>query len=169
MATRKKPYQIIQDMTAKFDRLTDAEILAKLSAIPPLAEEDDPCWADDGYWRRVAYPYLALWNVTAARKLRPAVPLILDRACFGDPGEIMRNLCHAVEAIVKPEWSALLAPCLAALKSPRAGTRLWAAHELGRLRDPRAIPALEVAANDDVPWFREWAVSALDATKAKVG
>ena len=50
-----------------------------------------------------------------------------------------------VEAIVKPDWSALTAPCVAALASPRPGTRFWAAFELGRLRDPAAIPALERA------------------------
>jgi HEAT repeat protein len=165
MADERMPYQIIGDMAAARARLADAEVLAELSAIPPLADEEDPCWQDDAYWHRVAYPYLALWHVAAERRLRAAVPLILDRACFGDPGEIMRNLCNAVEAIVAPEWAALTAPCVAALRSPRPGTRLWAAHELGRLRDPAAIPALERAAADEVPEVREWAASALEQTR----
>jgi HEAT repeat protein len=159
------PYQIINDLAAARAKLSDVEVLAELAAIPPLADEDDPCWNDDGYWGRVAYPYLALWDVAAERKLLAAIPLILDRACFGDPGEIMRNLCHAVEAIVKPDWSALTAPCVAALVSTRAGTRLWAAHELGRLRDPIAIPALERAAQDAVPEVRKWVASALKRTR----
>jgi HEAT repeat protein len=166
MADGRMPYQIIDDLAAARARLSDAQVLAELAAIPPLADEDDPCWSDDGYWHRVAYPYLALWNVAAARQLRAAVPLILDRACSGDPGEIMRNLCHAVEAIVTPDWSALTDACVAALASCRTGTRLWAAHELGRLRDPAAIPALERAALDAVPEVREWAASALERTRA---
>ncbi len=162
MTDERMRYQIIDEMAAAHAESTDAQILAELAAIPQLADEPDPCWNEDGYWRRVAYPYLALWNVAAERRLRDAVPLILDRACFGDPGEIMRNLCHAVEAIVKPDWSALTAPCVAALASPRPGTRFWAAFELGRLRDPTAIPALERAAQDAVPDVREEVESALE-------
>jgi hypothetical protein len=165
MADERMPYQIIDELSAARAQLSDAQILAELAAIPPLADEDTPCWNDDTYWHHVVYPYLALWNVVSERQLRAAVPLILDRACFGDPGEIMRNLCHAVEGIVKPDWSALTAPCIAALASPRPGTRLWAAHELGRLRDVAAIPALERAAQDVVPEVREWATSALERTR----
>ncbi len=167
MADERTPYQIIDDLTTARARLSDDEVLAELTAIPPLADESDPCWDDDGYWHLVAFPYLALWNVAAERQLRAAVPLILDRACFGDPGEIMRNLCHALEAIVKPHWPELTAPCIAALRSPRPGTRMWAAHELGRLRERAAIPALERAAQDEVPQVREWAASALERTRAQ--
>jgi hypothetical protein len=160
------PYQIVDDLVAARAGLSDAEVLAELAAISPLADEDNACWRDDAYWHRVAYPYLALWGVAAERRLRAAIPLILDRACFGDPAEIMRGVCHAVEAIVKPDWSALTIPCVTALSSPRPGTRLWAAFELGRLRDPAAIPALEKAAQDTVPEVRKWAASALKRTRA---
>jgi HEAT repeat protein len=165
MAGERRPFQIIDDLAAARAKLSDAEVLAELAAIPPLADESDECWDNDRYWYQVAYPYFALWNVASERRLLDAVPLILDRACFGDPGEVMRNLCHAVEAIVKPDWSALTAPCVAALASPRPGTRLWAVHELGRLRDPAAIPALERAAQDDVLEVRESAASALERTR----
>lgn len=94
------PYQIIDDLAATLAKLSDAEVLDKLVAVPPLADEAGPCWNDKEYWHQVAYPYAALWSVAAERKLRAAVPLILDRACLGDPGEVMRNLCHALEAIV---------------------------------------------------------------------
>jgi hypothetical protein len=165
MADDRMPHQIIDDMTAARERLCDADVLEELRAIPPLADESDPCWAIDDYWQKVAYPYLALWNIAAQRRLRLAIPLILGRACFGDPGEIMRNLCHALEAIAKPNWSELTQPCVAALSSPWAGTRLWAAHELQRLRDPVAIPALEQAAKDQVAWVREWIDAALQSTR----
>ena len=169
MADDRMPYQIIADLVAIRAQRSDDEVLAELAAIPPLADESDSCWQDDAYWNRVAYPYLALWDVAAERHLRAAIPLILDRACLGDPGEIMRNLCHAIEAIVKPDWSVLTAPCVAALMSSRPGTRLWAAHELGRLRDLAAIPALERAAEDEVPEVREWAASALERTRQSRG
>lgn len=135
MANGRMPYQIIDDLAAARSKWSDAEVLAELADIPPLADESDPCWEDDRYLHRIAYPYLALWNVVAGRRLRVAVPLILDRACFGDPGEIMRNLCHAVEAIVKPEWSALTAPCVAARHAlaPGSGSvRVGAAPRPGR-------------------------------------
>ncbi len=159
------PYQIIDDLAATLAKLSDAEVLDELVAVPPLADEADPCWNDKEYRHRVAYPYVALWNVAAERKLRAAVPLILDRACLGDPGEVMRNLCHVLEAIVEPDWSALTPPCVAALLSPRPGTRYWAAFELGRLRDPVAIPALERASGDSVSEVREEVASALKRTR----
>jgi hypothetical protein len=168
MAAERMPYQIIDEMAAARTRLSDKKVLAELTAVPPLADEDDPCWAGEEYWHQVAYPYLALWNVAAERRLRAAIPLILERACFGDPGEIMRNLCHALEAIVNPNWSELTGPCVAALKSPRAGTRLWAAHQLQRLRDPAATPALEEAAQDEVEAVRESAEAALTSTRREL-
>jgi hypothetical protein len=158
----RRSYQIIADMAATHSPRSDDEVLAELAAIPPLADESDPCWLNEGYWQRLAYPFLALCQVAAERQLRAAVPLILDRACFGDPGEIMRGLCHTLESIVRPEWSALTGPCIVALQSPRPGTRLWAAQELGRLRDPIAIPALKLAAQDDAQEVRDLSASALE-------
>jgi len=168
MADERMPYQIIDDMATARKHLSDQEVLAELAAVPPLANEDDACWANDRYWREVAYPYLSLWNNAAERRLESAIPLMLDRACFGDPGEIMRNLCHALEAIVNPEWSKLTEPCVAALTSARPGTRLWAAHELGRLRDPSALPALEAAERDTVKWVREWVEAAIKSTRKEI-
>jgi hypothetical protein len=168
MADERMPYEIIDDMTVALQRLSDKMVLAELTAIPPLADEDDPCWDKDDYWHQVAYPYLALWNIAAERRLRAAIPLILDRACLGDPGEIMRNLCHALEGIVQPAWSELTGPCIDALKSPRAGTRLWAAHELQRLRDPSALPALEAAARDEVESVRKLVQVAIESTRKEM-
>jgi len=168
MANDPNPAQIIADIASGLSARSDEAILAALAVIPALADEDDPCWNTDAYWHAIAYPYLALWDIAAERRLRPAIPLILDRACFGDPGEIMRNLCHTLEAIVKPHWFELTEPCVQALQSPRAGTRLWAAHQLGRLRDPAAFPALEQAAQDVIPWVREKVASAITLTREKM-
>ena len=166
MADAHKPYQIIDDLAISKSKLSDTEVLAELAAILPLPDESVGCWADDSHWHDAVYPYLALCNVAAARRLRAAIPLILDRACFGDPGETMRGLCHYLEAIVKPDWTALTEPCVMALESSRPGTRLWAAHELSRLRDPTAIHALERATQDAVPEVRKEAASALDRSRA---
>ena len=168
MADERMPYQIIDEMTTDGQRLSDEEALAELAALSPLADEDDACWDSDRYWQEVAYPYFALWNIAAVRRLEAAIPLMLDRACFGDPGEIMRNLCHVLKAIVNPEWSKLTEPCLVALTSARPGTRLWAANELARLRDPSALPALEAAKRDKVKWVRESVEAAIVSTREEM-
>jgi hypothetical protein len=141
---------------------TDAELIAELAALPGLADEDDPCWSDDTYWTRVAYPYLGLAQLAAIRGLRAAVPLLLERACFGDPGEIMRGLRHALEAIVEPEWSALTEPCLTAIASGRPGSVLWAVDQLIVLDDVRARAALEALVRHGHPEVRWRAEIALD-------
>jgi hypothetical protein len=169
MADERMPYQIIDDLAATWDHLGDEDVLAKLAAIPPLADEDDDCWEKDDYWQTVAYPYLVLWKLATMRRMRAAIPLMLERACFGDPGEIMRNLCHALEAIVEPNWSELTTYCVAALESPRAGTRLWAAHELRRLRDPASLSALGRLLHDPVEWVRKWAQTAYERTRKATG
>ena len=140
MAHERSPYQIIQDNVTARQSRTDDEVLAELAALPPLADEGDRCWGEDEYWQGVVYPYLALTDIAAARRLRPAIRLLLDRACYGDPGEIMRGLRHCLEAIVNTKWSELTEICLEAVQSPRLGTRLWAIDELIVLDDTRAEP-----------------------------
>lgn len=161
MTDSRKPFQIIADLAENYGRLTDDGVLAALAAIPPLVDESDPSWREMAYWHQVAYPYVALWDVVAERRLRAAIPMILDRACFGDPGEIMRGVRHTLEAIVNPDWDALVGPCVAALSSPRAGTRMWAADVLGPLCDPAAAEALERATRDPVAEVRKNASRAL--------
>jgi uncharacterized membrane-anchored protein len=133
------------DLIAARSTLSDAEILAELAALKPLNDEGDPCWNDQAYWKQEPSIYLALADIAAARRLRPAIALLLDRACYGDPGEIMRGLRHNLETIVNPEWSVLADICLKAALSPRLGTRLWAIAELAILDDPRARPVFEDA------------------------
>ncbi|MBO0701004.1 MAG: HEAT repeat domain-containing protein, partial [Zavarzinella sp.] len=73
----------------------------------------------------------------------------LDRACYGDPGEMFRGLRHALEAIVNPRWSELADICLEAARSPRRGTRLWAIDQLTVLDDERARPVFEESVRSD--------------------
>lgn len=137
-----KPFELIDALVRERSDRSDQAILDELVALPPLADEADPCWLDDAYWMRVAYPYVALADLAAARRLRAAIRPLLDRACFGDPGEIMRGLRHALEAIAKPDWIALADICIAAIASDRPGTVLWAVDQLRVLADERARPVL---------------------------
>jgi HEAT repeat protein len=168
MTEERKPYQIIDEMTTARSHLSDSEVLAELAAISPLADEDDPCWDTEKYWHQVANPYLALGNIAAERRLKAAIPLMLERACYGDPGEIMRNLCHVLEGIVEPNYGELSEPCLTAARSPRAGTRLWAIFQLKRLREPLAIPILEQASEDPAEEVRSAAKGALEVIRDSV-
>lgn len=169
MTDEPKPYQIIDEMTMARRGLSDERILAELATVPALADEEDPCWDAEEYWHRVAYPYIALWNLAAERRLRAAIPLMLERACYGDPGEIMRGLCHALEAIVAPNYGELSEPCLAAARSPYPGARLWAIFELKRLREPRALPVIEEALRDPAARVREEAENALEVLREHLG
>jgi hypothetical protein len=140
-----EPDQIIEHMVELRKGRSDAEILAELEALPPLSDEDDPCWETEEYWLEVAYPFMAFADLVAARRLRDAVPMLLDRACFGDPGEIMRGLGHCLELAVGGDWNNLAEICLRAALSERSGTRLWAIDELVVLEDPRSRQIFEEA------------------------
>jgi hypothetical protein len=145
VADERMPYVIIANLAKARETHSDEEILAELSALPPLADEGDTRWGSDDYWHQTVYRYLALADIAAARRLRPAIKLLLERACYGDPGEIMRGLRHGLEAIANPNWAELADICLEAARSPRLGTRLWALDELSVLEDPRAKPIFEEA------------------------
>src|SRR5262249_43167090 len=134
----KKPHEIISDLAAERAKRTDDEVLAEIARMPALADEGDALWADPAYWTNAAYQYVALCDVAAKRKLRPAVRLLLERACKGDPGEMMRGLRHSFEAIFAPDWRALADVCMELCQSERQGTRMWAMHQLMILDDPRA-------------------------------
>lgn len=169
MADERMPNKIIDEMTVARRALSDESILAELATIPPLMDEDNPGWDAEAYWQRVAYPYLALCNIAAERRLPAAIPLMLERACYGDPGEIMRNLCHALEAIVAPNYGELSEPCLAAARSSHPGTRLWAIYQLMRLREPQALPIFEEALKDSAARVRDEAANALEVLREYLG
>ena len=130
-------------MLLELSDLCDSQIIAKLESIPALADEDDPIWNDKEYWRDTAEVFLALSDISAKRRLRPSIRLLLERACYGDPGEIMRGLRHRLEAIAYPDWDYLAEICLDLAHSPRKGTRLWAIEQLAILEDPRAKSLFE--------------------------
>ncbi len=137
-----RPVDQIRQLVEQRRNLSDEAILNELTQLPVLPDEDDPLWNDRATWEKHAYVYLALADIAAERRLRVAVSLLLERACYGDPGEIMRGLRHDLEHIVNPEWSALADICTENMKSPNRGARLWSVDELGVIRDPRSLPML---------------------------
>lgn len=164
----KKPHEIIRELAAERAKWSDDEVLAEVKGIPPLADEDDPAWDDDTYWSDFACRYVALSHVAADRKLRPAVRLLLERACNGDPGEMMRGLRHSSEATFAPDWGALADVCMELCASQRQGTRVWATHQLMILDDPRAKPVFERALKDDNEDVRRSAAAGLNRL-ARIG
>ena len=143
------PVESISRLAAAMRSLAEDEILARLEALPALADEGDPTWDSADYWERVAYPYLALGDIAAERKLRRAARLLLERACYGDPGEIMRGLRHSLEAIFNPDWAALADEYIAVARAERLGTRMWAIAGLVVVDDPRAVPVFEASVRED--------------------
>jgi hypothetical protein len=161
MTSEKRPYELIQDLVAERASWSDADVVAEIEQLPPLADEGDPAWDDETYWNDFAYRYVALSDVAAERQLRPAVRLLLERACRGDPGEMMRGLRHAFERIFNPEWAVLADVCIELSASKRAGTRLWATHQLMILDDPRARQVFDSALHDEIDEIRRIAAVGL--------
>jgi hypothetical protein len=145
----------------ELSELSDVQIMAKLESVPPLADEDNPVWSKEEYWHDTAEVYVTLSDVCAMRRLRASIPLLLERACYGDPGEIMRGLRHRLEAIVAPDWACLADICLELARSPRMGTRLWAINQLAILDDPRAKSLFERAIETEPSWIAEAAAIGL--------
>jgi len=155
MPSEKRPHELIRDLIAERASWSDADVIAEIEQLPPLADEDDPIWNDASYWSDFACRYVALSDVAAERQLRPAVRLLLERACNGDPGEMMRGLRHALERIFKPDWVALADVCIELSASKRPGTRLWAIDQLMILDDPRARQVFDRALHDEIGEIRE--------------
>lgn len=147
------PADEIDELMRVREAWSDAAVLADLVALEPLPREE-LFYADDAdspvAWAR-ANLFVALGGVCAKRKLRRAANLLLERASDGDPGEMMRGLRHTLEAIFDPDWQDLARLCIECMRSERAGTRMWAADELGILREPVGLPAVLAALDDPQP------------------
>jgi hypothetical protein len=153
--TELQPRQIVADLTARYERLSDAELLAALEALPALPDESDASWDDDRFWRAAVFPFVVLRDLAASRRLAPAIEILLSKASFGDPGEVMRGLRHMLEAIVAPNWDVLADACIRAAVSPRHGIKLWALQQLAVLEDERARPTFEQALHHPEVSIRE--------------
>ncbi|BDI33494.1 hypothetical protein CCAX7_55450 [Capsulimonas corticalis] len=161
MDDTQTPADHIQELVDRSRDWSNDDVIAVLTAMPVLPDEGDPAWSDERTWRDHADLFVALADIAAERRLRPAVLLLLERACFGDPGEMMRGLRHRLEAIVNPDWDFLTEACIIAAKLPQRGARLWAVSELGVLRDQRALPVLEEALRDEAAEIRSEAARSI--------
>jgi hypothetical protein len=162
-AERLKEDQLRHNAILKrLSELSDAQVIAELEGTPPIADEDDPVWREGSYWHTTAELYIALSDVCAKRRLEPAVSMLLQRACYGDPGEIMRGLRHRLEAIVTPNWDRLADICLDLAESSRPGTRLWTIWQLAILEDARARSVFERAIDTDQSLISDAAKAGLE-------
>ena len=161
MKNDQKPMDHILALFEQRRSWPDDAIVEELVTLAVLPDEDDPAWDDERTWREHADLYVALADVAAARRLRPALRLLLERASYGDPGEMMRGLRHSLEEIVAPDWQVLTDACMEATTYPQRGARLWAVSELGVLRDARALQTLIDALNDPADEVRLMACKSL--------
>jgi hypothetical protein len=140
------PYQ---QWIEKYNVYSDEALLVELSSFPVLPDESDPVWNDTKTWEKFAYPYLALAEVAGEHRIKEAIALLLEKASYGDPYEMMQGLRHSLEKIVNPDWHILNEICIRVSKSSYRGARLWAVRELGVLRSKESFDILADALNDD--------------------
>ncbi len=162
-------YLVIQDEVERRANQSDADLLRDLALLSPLPDEyvwfgitgrDNPVWSEPETEQQLI-TFLAMAGLVAERKLREGVPLLLEKASYGDMGETMRGLRHALETAYAPDWSGLVDVCIKAAQHERPGTRLWAIRELGILRDSRALPVLLDAIYDRAYLVRNKAIFSL--------
>ena len=166
----EKPfYIIIEEQIEVLSAKTDEDILTDLKDLSVLPDEyiwhgkkglDNPIW-EESETEMLLVRYLAMANIIATRKLRAGVPLLLERASYGDMGETMRGLRHALEATFEPDWEALNDVCMQAASSKNRGARLWAVSELGILRDSRSLDLLFEMLHDPAELVRHQVISSL--------
>jgi hypothetical protein len=93
------------------------------------------------------------------RKMRPGVPLLMERASYGDMGETMRGVWGALRSVFDSHdttWNDL---CFQMAQSPHRGVRLWMMQEISCIANERSLAALINGLRDPAPLVREWAVS----------
>jgi hypothetical protein len=156
-----KPVDHIRMLYEQFSSLNDDELIAKITALPVLPDEDHPLWDNDATWEEHGHVYVALLDLAAERKLLSTISLFLERSCYGDPGEMMRGIHHSFEYMVNPDWDALAKICIEMAQHPLRGARLWSIEQLGRLRIASTIDAVIKALTDEAELVREQARSSL--------
>ena len=143
--------------------LSDEAILAELAALRPLPDESDARWHEEPFELfGDAGPFVALADQVGERRLAQGIGLLLDKVCFGDPGEMMRGLRHALEAACDSNWSLLADMCASSARSSRPGTRLWATNEIAILRDPTLVDVIRDRLSDVEPEVRREAIRAAE-------
>lgn len=162
MPPAETPADPIARLAAAHQSAPDDELLAHIEAIPPLADESDSCWSRDDYWQSVAYLYLALARLARSRGLRRAMRPLLERAPYGDPGQITCEFHDEFKGMYAGDAAGLADEYLALARSERLGTRMSAISGLTELDDPRAKAVFEDSVRTDPPEIREIAAMGLE-------
>jgi hypothetical protein len=129
----QNPAGVIEHEFEKRQAYTDEPILADLEV---LLGEDNCCTPDD---EQNIWLYVALAEQAKERRFRAAIPLILERASYGDPIESMRSIDEWLWGIVRRgggeghDEAALIDHLIEATKSHNRGARLWAVTQLSYL------------------------------------
>jgi hypothetical protein len=145
----------------------------------PLPHERDPGWLRDRrtepLWHR-GYLFDVLAAEVCRRKLKEGLPLLLERACCGDPAEMFRSLPDYLCQTAQPDWDYLLDACVRAIGSAHAGARLWAVETLAMLcrEYPEKVrtvgkAAIEKAAQDQEDLVRDAVTAWLSCLKEEAG
>jgi hypothetical protein len=156
----KDPLERIQELAAGYRRLSDEQFLEELSRLPTLPADTRDAWSRDENWE-LAFRHVAFGEVAAERRLRAAIVPLLVKASVDDPGETMRGLRHALEAIVDPDWRFLADAYVTAAALPQPGARRWSIFGLGVLRVPETMPVLVAALRDGETQVREAACQSI--------
>lgn len=152
--TEKMPWEQIKDLYDERAGWSDEAVLAELGSLEVLPDESGPEWDSDDTWKK-SYLYVALSDLAAVRHLVDAIPLLYQRASYGDPGEIMRDLRHCMEGLVNSDWATLARLSMEAASYPQKGARQWALSQLAILREAVAFDTA-VAALDDEAQLVRW-------------
>jgi hypothetical protein len=173
----RRPADIIGELFQERESWSNDQILSELASLRVLPDEylylerswfgpDNPAW-DDPLVVQQALLYLTLAGLVEERKLRQGVPLLLERASYGDMGEAMRGLHIHLSGAYDPDWPALADVCIRAAEYPQPGCRLWAIDLLGRLNawkliEVRGLPILFEALDDPAKLVRFHACRSLE-------
>jgi hypothetical protein len=147
------PSQIIQQMVVQRLVWPNEYILAELKAMPVLPDADDVLWEHEKTWEQLDL-YTALARVSGMKRLKEAIPLLLERACYGDPGERMRVLYPQLESAGNGDWNFLGNACCKAAKSHNSGARLWAIAQLADNRYRHLMHTVVEALDDSAQLVR---------------
>jgi hypothetical protein len=159
----QNPAAIIEREFERLRGFADEQILSELEALPVLPDEDNCCTDED---ENNIWLYIALADQAKERRLRAAIPLILERASYGDPMETMRSMDHWLWGIVRRGWgeghdeAALIDPLIEATKSLNRGARLWAVTQLSYLYESygeRGRQAIQLLLDDSAELVRKQA------------
>ncbi|WP_338874935.1 hypothetical protein WBJ53_04875 [Spirosoma sp. SC4-14] len=150
--------QITKQIHLERESWTVSQVINELLALPPMPDEDDNLWDYTKTWYE-AEVFLADVNYAARHHLESVIPILYQKACYGDPGEILRGVFkNSVYDIASRDEEKVIHYAVQAYKSIRNGTRYWAVYSLSFFKDlPQAHSILVDALLDSEHQIRSFA------------